>query len=385
MKRKNRGNNLDGINELQCTASSVKKSVDGKSQPGFNRNHLLSHNFKSPHTQIKTSSPFSLVKPHHIGSFLPLNHNTINSFNPPLSSFKSLSSHSPSREIAPGIMESNTSSPHSSNSITQPPLLPLTPYHTQNIGENTPQINIHVPFEEYNEQFQQDVFQGHVNSNDLRNSWENSIGPNSLSSFFNFEDALFRGDPLFEPFSISDPLDWGKIQNFLQGQSSNISPQTPLQIPGSHSSLQTGSSSSFHSAVAGLSASEFADLRIFPVWQNYQGPAMDLNAVKEKSLGKRKFEELNEVLDSALKAKEILVEVPVKSSLGFFQEVDGSKPTEELNVEQEVDARVNLKSNSSKAAAGPKETKEIVSSVQPKPETGPITGNELKTMTPNVY
>ena len=137
------------------------------------------------------------------------------------------------------------------------------------------------------------------------------IGPNILSSFFNSEDALFREDPLSDPLSISDPINWAEIQNFLQGQSSTLSPQAPLLIPGSQSSLQTGSSSSYHSAVAGILASEFADLRIFPVWGNYQAPVMEKNIGQEKTQGRRKFEELNMVLDAATKQNEILVEVSI--------------------------------------------------------------------------
>lgn len=84
-------------------------------------------------------------------------------------------------------------------------------------------------------------------------------------------------------------------------KSSLLSPQTPLQIPGSHSSLQTGSSSSFHSAVAGLPATEFAQLKIFPAWTQPIGQMLNSSGLAEEILGKQSFDDFNSGTDEGPK------------------------------------------------------------------------------------
>ena len=88
-RRKNSGKCLGVINELQSNVASSWKAADGNCQPGFHLSRFLSPISKLSHTHFISPKPGNLVKSHHIGSFLPLNHNTINRSLSSLSSFKS--------------------------------------------------------------------------------------------------------------------------------------------------------------------------------------------------------------------------------------------------------------------------------------------------------
>ena len=204
--------------------------------------------------------------------------------------------------------------------------LPLSPSQQQNYENNIPQFNLPIPFEDFQEPTQTFPTFQQVSNEELRISWENLIGSSSFSSFFNPDDALFQRGPSVENFSINSQFDWNEFQNTLQGENSSISPQTPLQIPGSHSSLQSGSSSSYHSTVAGIPSSQFAGLKIFPVWQNSNLPIMIEEEQESTVLGKRKFEGLDEVLKMAEKNNENLMKEKVPGCPGpLIEEENGSQ------------------------------------------------------------
>ncbi|KMT14848.1 hypothetical protein BVRB_3g065710 [Beta vulgaris subsp. vulgaris] len=375
-KRKKCGSWMDKLKFLQNSVAINNQPPKSKTKSNQTPLHFLSHQLKPPATHITPINPFEKIKPHQIGSFLPLNYNSINRNTTSLSSFNSLSTTSSSRG-KDTMMESNNSSPHSSNSITQPYPFTLTPQNPQNFDENILQNLTSAPVNENMGMLQQDALDSHVNAGDLNIPWENSTTPNSLSSYFNSEDALFGGAPLFEPFSISDPIDWNELQSFLQSQSFSLSPQTPLSLPGTHSSLQTGSSSSYHSAVAGIPANEFADLRIFPAWQNSYTVNMDGNGIDGSLLGKRKFDALSEVLEVAGKRQEPLVDVPVQTAT---MEVNTSKKLK--SVEQgnsEIKPDVVGKSQTEPTKAGRSSQKGTKSAkIKSKNEVGRIAGKIVK-------
>ena len=147
-----------------------------------------------------------------------------------------------------------------------------------------------------------------MQNDELRNSWENLISPGSLSSYFNSEDNVFRWTPPSNTFPINEQLMWSELQSIFPTEISNLSPQTSLQIPGSHSSLQTGLSSSYHCTFAGIPTTEFADLKIFPAWTPPTRPDMPNETSFAGDLGKRKMEELESVVAAAYKGKEKKVE-----------------------------------------------------------------------------
>ncbi|KMT08897.1 hypothetical protein BVRB_6g136170 [Beta vulgaris subsp. vulgaris] len=308
-RKKNAGKHFSAFNALLPTGVMGSKSAAG----GFSEHKFnLSPRFNSFLGRNEELNSFYLAKPHQIGSFLPLNINTINASSLSLSSSKNLNTLS-SHENTQVNMESNHSSPHSSNSITQPSHSHLNIHHSQPTEEvNTAQFNNSVPFETLPDLFPHENNFNYVNINDVGNSGDNLIAPNSLSSYFNSDDALYAGNFYADPYSLSDSINWGELQALLQESSSVHSPQTPLLLPGSHTSLQTGSSSSFHSAVAGLPSAEFADLRIFPCWPNSQPPEMESVAEGVFESRKRKFDELSEVLDAATAKQERLVDVPIQ-------------------------------------------------------------------------
>ncbi|KMT10711.1 hypothetical protein BVRB_5g118200 [Beta vulgaris subsp. vulgaris] len=213
---------------------------------------------------------------------------------------------------APEKMESNNSSPHSSNSFTQPPNLPMSPPNQQLYDSISPFLAPPVPLEGYFENLHQQGGSEFGLNDELRASWESILGPSSISSFFNPDDAIAMEGPPFNSFPINDQLDWSELQNLFPSDISTLSPQTPLQIPGSHSSLQTGSSSSYHSIFPGVPAAEFADLKIFPTWSQVTNP-MAQNIYEESVLGKRKMEDLKDVVGEVLKNQEDGKEDLVKS------------------------------------------------------------------------
>lgn len=106
-------------------------------------------------------------------------------------------------------MEANNSSPHSSNSITQPPFSPMSPTNAQTYDNINSHLASSVHFEGYFKNPQSLTHQDNVENNELLTSWNNLISPDSFSSYFNYEDAEVRWDPSGEslPFLINDQLD----------------------------------------------------------------------------------------------------------------------------------------------------------------------------------
>lgn len=85
-------------------------------------------------------------------------------------------------------MDSSTSSPHSSNSISHPTNLPLGPSFSGPIDSLNPPQNV-PEFEFRPNEFQTDLFYEGSNENqDLRASWESLIASASISSFINSKD-----------------------------------------------------------------------------------------------------------------------------------------------------------------------------------------------------
>ncbi|KMT08711.1 hypothetical protein BVRB_6g139840 [Beta vulgaris subsp. vulgaris] len=199
------------------------------------------------------------------------------------------------RDIIVENMESNISSPHSSNSFSHPPTLPMSPLNQQLYENTSPFVESSVPLEGHFDHFHQQEDNALNISDEMRVSWEYILGSGSMSSFFNSDDALAMGGPPYNSFPLNDNLDWFEFYNLFPEDITSLSPQTPLQLPGSHSSLLTGSSSSFHSVFPGVPAAEFADLRIFPTWSQVTHP-MAQNIFDDSILGKRKMGEQQDVV-----------------------------------------------------------------------------------------
>nr|CCA66019.1 hypothetical protein [Beta vulgaris subsp. vulgaris] len=252
------------------------------------------HNLKSSFTHSHLPEHFPEIISHPDPT-LPQKCPSINTHPLSLSSTIPLSNQLTPRDTSIENMESNTSSPHSSNSFTQPPNLPMSPPNQQLYESIPPFWATPVPFEGQFENFQQQEDSVFVINDDMRASWEYLFGSSSMSSYFNPDDAIAMGGPPINSFPLNDQLDWSEFHNLFPEDITTHSPQTPLQIPGSHSSLQTGSSSSYHSVFPGVPASEFAELRIFPTWSQVTN-TMAQNIYEESSLGKRKFGDLQDVV-----------------------------------------------------------------------------------------
>ncbi|KMT07901.1 hypothetical protein BVRB_6g145970 [Beta vulgaris subsp. vulgaris] len=111
---------------------------------------------------------------------------------------------------------------------------------------------------------------------------------------------------------------------------------------------------------------------------------MDANAGGEKILGKRKFDELNEVIENAVNQKINLVDIPFNSILELTQEFEGAKPTENLNEETEFPEKFEIKKSQIKAAGGSKRSKAKNYEAQPSSKASQLTGKVLKTKSPNI-
>ena len=104
---------------------------------------------------------------------------------------------------------------------------------------------------------------------------------------------------------------------------------------------------------------------------------MDVNEGGEKALGKRKFDELSEVLDAAVKSKETLVDIPVKANFDVIQENDGARPTEKSTEKPKVEVETEMKTIQAKEAFTPNEEAKV-SVVQSMVEVGPKAGKVSK-------
>lgn len=136
---------------------------------------------KSHLDQMNPLNPISNENNSLSVSFILSDENFINTNYPSLSLFKPLPNHSSPREFAAVKMEFNNSSPHSSNSITQSPLLPLSPSNPQKYDNITSLLAPHVVIEENMGNPHVLAYNDHVENDKLRTSWENLLGPSSVS------------------------------------------------------------------------------------------------------------------------------------------------------------------------------------------------------------
>ncbi|KMT08661.1 hypothetical protein BVRB_6g139370 isoform B [Beta vulgaris subsp. vulgaris] len=294
----------------------------------------------------------------------------INTHNPPPSSFNQMTNHQLPRENLVEEMESNHSSlPHSSNSITQPPTLPLSPYHPQNQDNNFPILLPSDPLGGYFDNSHQVGNQEFGVNDEIHTSWDHLLGPGSTSSYFNSDDALLRGGPYENPYPLNEQIDWNELQNIFPIETSSLSPQTPLHLPGSHSSLQTGSSSSYHSVFPGIPSSEFADLRIFPTWSQPPPFLMEQAPVHEFNGNKRKLDELNDIVEAALLKSHDEERKGKKSALESSEKICVAEEA----VDQEKDRKLVTVKTSQPIAP----TVDTVPE-EKKPSQGPKPGNDFK-------
>ena len=144
---------------------------------------------------------------------------------------------------------------------------------------------------------------------------------------------------------------WSELQSIFPSEFFSLSPQTPLQITGSHSSLQTGSSSSYHSAFAGIPVTEFADLRIFPTWTQPPSHSMANPVTDVGVLRKRKLEDSEEIVTAALtKTEKNIKELKVQDSTipqrpgkmkikGYVQDINSTCPYSTIKPKAEPHAQ----------------------------------------------
>ncbi|KMT09758.1 hypothetical protein BVRB_6g127390 [Beta vulgaris subsp. vulgaris] len=252
------------------------------------------------HTHFPPINPITETNQTLLSIFPSLNDTSMNTYCSQPSSFRQMPDHRTPRETIVEEMESNHSSPHSSNSFTQPLSFTLTSHYPQNQDINSHLLLPSIPLEGYFENSHQfGEYDIEVND-EMHTSWEHLLGSGSTSSYFNSDDALIRGGPYDNPYPINEQIDRNELENIFPVETPSYSPQTPLQLPGSHTSLQTGSSSSYHSVFPGVPSSEFADLRIFPTWTQPLPPIMEKTLVHEVSGNKRKFDELNDIVEAAM-------------------------------------------------------------------------------------
>ena len=352
----------DAIMSMLSGCQAADSRLSGKIQSKIHLQFLTSKNthFHSKKTTPKINRPQS-------PSFPSLNDTSINTHCLQLPSFKQLPNHQSTREETVEEMESNNSSPHSSNSITQPPPLPLSPSNLQIQDNTSPPLAPIVPLEGY---FENSHLFGEydIGANyEMFTSWEHFLGSGSGSSYFNSEDALLRGGPYENPFPINEQIDWNALHDMFPVEDSSYSPQTPLQLPRSHSSLQTGTSSSYHSLFLGIPSSEFAELRIFPSWSQ-PPPIMERVSDVEGNCNKRKLGELSDIVGAAL-LKSQAEEMDRKDPT--LERLEKSKKEEEDAVPEESKKLEILKPPTN---TPPKKTEQRVKKSSP----GSTSGNETK-------
>ncbi|KMT17159.1 hypothetical protein BVRB_2g040700 [Beta vulgaris subsp. vulgaris] len=306
---------------------------------------------------------------------MPLLQASINTQPFSLSSFTSFSNTFHPRDTQVPNMESNVSSPLSSNSFTQPSNLPLSPPNQQCVDSIPPILAPSTTLEGYFEDFNHNRANDFIINDALQATWENILETGSMSSFFNPYDALAMGDPPFNSFPLNDQLDWSEFQNWFPEDISTLSPQTPLQLPGSHSSLQTGSSSSFHSTFPGVPATEFADLRIFPAWSQVTN-TMDQHGVELSVLGKRKIDDLNAVVCEGWQNSEVEEEAFNKS---VESEVKKKRVLGSAEVQEGADG-LKIMDQAPHTLAQPK-----IGMTDGKLDPSPLTGQFIKAKLPFQY
>lgn len=127
---------------MQVTATKCQIGISSPAKPLSILKSKKAH-FQPSSSIYRINSPNSVNN--SIQSKISINANYSN-----LSPFKYLTHLSNPRDIPDFIMASNPSSPHSSNSITQP-CVPLSPTLQPNYQSNPPHLTASVPNEEYND------------------------------------------------------------------------------------------------------------------------------------------------------------------------------------------------------------------------------------------
>lgn len=163
----------------------------------------------------------------------------------------------------------NTSAPFQPNTNNEAGDLPFQPSLNE---ENV--VHIH------SGQMEQDGFinqwaQTHMGGHEIVPfGLENSLGNQfqqyrqaPSSSFFNSEGQGSVWAYSWDSDPINEIIDWPAFWESYWGEGVNLrrdSPQGPLNLPGYNYSLQTGSSSSYHSLTPNLPTNQFSNLPIFP-------------------------------------------------------------------------------------------------------------------------